>query len=184
MRKKTLIFLLLLFALATMAQTEHVRFLGIPLDGNIRQFQEVLMEKGCTYDQDGNALLPKGIRAFKGFYAGHDAQLLVFYDETSNLVYQAQAVITCQGEEACEAVFNDINSQLQKKYGTLLSTKSIQYGHDSYGYSILSEQRVVIGDVGLFVGKDESTPEGYLVQVQYTDTANLRKHQNNPSYDF
>lgn len=176
--------LLLLLALTTMAQTEHVGFLGVPLDGSIQHFQEALTDKGCSYDPEANALLPKGIRAYKGSYAGYDAQLLVFYDEATNLVYQAQAVISCHGEEACEAVFNDINSRLQAKYGTLLSTKSIQYGHVSYGYSILSEQRVVIGDAGLFAAKDENAPDEFSVQVQYTDTANLRKHKTPSSFDL
>ena len=170
--------LLLLLALTATAQTEHVRFLGVPLDGNIQQFQEELTTKECTYDSEISATMPNGVRAFKGTFAGHDALLLVLYDETTSVVYQAQAVISCQGEEACEAVFEDINSQLQARYGTLLSTKSVQYGHDSYGYTILSEQRVVMGDAGLFVAKDEKSPDKYSVQVHYTDTANMRKHQS------
>ena len=107
--------------------------------------------------------------------------MFVFYDETTNLVYQAQAVITCHGEEACEEVFHDINNQLQAKYGTLLSTKSIQFGHESYGYSILSEQRVVMGDAGIFVTKNENSPDEYSVYVQYTDTANMREHERQAS---
>lgn len=173
--------LLLLLSLTSMAQTEHVKFLGIPLDGTIQQFEENLSANGCSFDQETSKWLPKGARAFKGSFAGHDARLLVFYDETTNWVYQAQAVISCHGEEACEEVFNDINSKFQEKYGALLSTKSIQYGHDSYGYTILSEQRVVMGDAGIFVTKNENTPDEFSVYVQYTDTANLREHERQAS---
>ena len=172
-----LISFFLVLSLSSTAQTDHVRFLGIPLDGTIQQFQENLTGNGCSFDQKTSSLLPTGVRTFKGVFAGHDAQLFVFYDETTNLVYQAQAVITCHGEEACEEVFHDINNQLQAKYGTLLSTKSIQFGHESYGYSILSEQRVVMGDAGIFVTKNENTPDEYSVYVQYTDTANMREHE-------
>ena len=178
--KEKLTLLLLLLALTATAQTEHVRFLGVPLDGSIQQFQEELTARECSHDPETSATLPDGVRAFKGTYAGHDALLFVFYDETTSLVYQAQAVISCQSEEACEAVFEDINSQLQERYGTLLSTKSVQYGHDSYGYTILSEQRVVLGDAGIFVTKDENSPDKYAMEVQYTDTANMRKHQSLP----
>lgn len=110
------------------AQTEHVRFLGIPLDGTIQQFQEALTAIGCS--QEKEILLPKGVVAFNGSYGGHDALLMVFYDETIDVVYQAKAVITCQGVDSCVTVFNEINEQLQTEYGTFLSTKSIQYGRD------------------------------------------------------
>ena len=78
---------------------------------------------------------------------------------------------------------HEINEQLQTEYGTFLSTKSIQFEHDSYGYTILSPQRVVMGVVGLFVTKEENSPNGYSVQVQYTDTANLRVHERQQSDD-
>ena len=173
---KTVVLSLLLFlSLSSTAQTEHVRFLGIPLDSTIQQFQEELTIKGCS---DGKVfLILEGMKAFKGSYAGHDALLMVFYDETIDVVYQAKAVITCQGEDSCEAVFKEINEQLQTEHGTFLSTKSIQYGHDSYGYTILSPERVVMGDVGLYVTKEENSPNSFLVQVQYTDTANMRLHE-------
>ena len=159
------------------AQKEHVRFLDISLDGTIQQFEEELTAKGCTYDETTSDLLPEGIKAFRGPFIRHEALLMVFYDETIDVVYQAKAVITCHDKDSCEAVFNEINEQLQTEHGTFLSTKSIQYGHDSYGFTILSPERVVMGDIGLFVTKDENTPNGFLVQVQYTDTANMRLHE-------
>ena len=176
MRHILLVLMTLLVTINVSAQMEHVRFLGIPLDGTIQQFQEELTAKGCSFDEATSDLLPKGIKAFRGTYTGHEALLMVFYDETIDVVYQAKAVITCQGVDSCESVFNEINEQLQTEHGTFLSTKSVQYGHDSYGYTILSPERVVMGDIGLFVTKDENTPNGFLVQVQYTDTANMRLH--------
>ena len=182
--KHILAFLLALLVTANIsAQTEHVKFLGIPLDGNIQQFQENLSARGCVYDQKTSDLLPKGMRAFKGAYAKHDALMIVLYDETADVVYQAKAIITCHGMEMGDSVFNEINGQLQSEFGTLLSTKSIQYGHESYGYTILSPERVVIGDIGLFMTKDENNSNVYLVQVQYTDTANLRMHERQQSED-
>ena len=164
-------------------QTEHVKFLGIPLDGTIRQFHESLTANGFRFDQKTNDLLPKGMRAFLGTYAERDAMVIVLYDEVADVVYQAKAIITCQGVINSDSVFNEINGQLQSEYGTLLSTKSIQYGHEAYGYTILSKERVVVGDIGLFVTKDENYPDVFLVQVQYTDTANLRIHERQQSGD-
>ena len=147
---------------------EHVKFLGIPLDGTIQQFQNELTDMGCS---DGKVFLQlEGMKAFKGSYAGHDALLMAFYDKTIDVVYQAKAVISCQGVDNCESVFNEINEH-------------IQFEHDSYGYTILSPQRVVMGVVGLFVTKEEHSPNGYSVQVQYTDTANLRVHERQQSDD-
>lgn len=57
------------------AQTEHVKFLGIPLDGPIQQFQKELTDMGRS---DGKVFLQlEGMKAFKGSYAGHDALLMV-----------------------------------------------------------------------------------------------------------
>ena len=169
--------MMLLVTVSLSAQTEHVRFLDVPLDGTIQQFQKELAAKGCRYDSATSAQLPKGIKAFKGSYANHDASMIIYHDETSGVVYQAMATISCYGEEVCESLFIEMNNQLQAQYGTLLSTKSIQYDHDSYGYTIMSNNREVIGVVGIFVTKDENTTDGYSVRVQYTDTANMRKHE-------
>ncbi len=56
----------LLATVCLSAQTEHVRFLGVTLDGTIQQFQEQLMSKGGTHDHQTSAALPKGTSAFKG----------------------------------------------------------------------------------------------------------------------
>ena len=182
--KHILVFILaLLVAINLSAQTEHVRFLGIPLDGTIQHFQDSLTANGCSLDPKTSDLLPKGMRAFKGGYSEYDALMIILYDETADVVYQVKAIITCQGEETSDSVFNVINQQLQSEYGTLLSTKSIQYGHESYGYTILSKERVVVGDIGLFMTRDENNPNVFLVQVQYTDTANLRVHERQQSDD-
>ena len=64
--KEKLTLLLLLLALTATAQTEHVRFLGVPLDGSIQQFQEELIARECSHDPETSATLPDGVRAFKG----------------------------------------------------------------------------------------------------------------------
>ena len=51
MKKGLLMLFGCLFALAIQAQSEHLKFMGIPLDGKINDFQSQLLKKGCTLDE-------------------------------------------------------------------------------------------------------------------------------------
>ena len=97
--KEKLTLLLLLLALTATAQTEHVRFLGVPLDGSIQQFQEELTARECSHDPETSATLPDGVRAFKGTYAGHDAlydfMARCFQPRASNTVTIPTAIPSC-----------------------------------------------------------------------------------------
>ena len=48
--KKILILILLTIALVVNAQTEHLRFMGIPLDGKISSFDREIRKKGFSLD--------------------------------------------------------------------------------------------------------------------------------------
>lgn len=77
MRKVLFSILLCLFAFNAMAQNEHLKFMGIPLDGTIDAFQKKLEAKGVKYDKIISNSIPIGVRGFKGRFAGEDAE--IFY---------------------------------------------------------------------------------------------------------
>lgn len=51
----TLFFLLLVVASFAQNNGDHLKFMGIPLTGNITQFQPKLIAKGCTLDKISSA---------------------------------------------------------------------------------------------------------------------------------
>lgn len=70
MKKAFLLLLMSLFSLVLFAQTEHMKFAGIPLTGSIEQFQKKLIAKGFRLNAKISKLLPVGTRSFIGTFAG------------------------------------------------------------------------------------------------------------------
>ena len=90
----TLMFLIVLAIGSRHAQgQEHMKFMGIPLNETINQFQTKLSAKGVTVDVAANKTIGVGCRTFKGFFSGKDAQIFVYYDENTKVVYRAKAVV-------------------------------------------------------------------------------------------
>ena len=161
------------------AQSEHAKFMGIPLNGTIQQFHQKLVAKGCRHDTKTSSVISNGTRAFKGSFAGNDAFIYVYYDETTKIVYRAKAVISCSGEVMRDTKFNDLKGLLETKYGTLFSEKDTYEGHDSYTYPILSKQSgEMIGVAGIYVSKNEYSLDEYGIHVDYYDFANNKEHDD------
>lgn len=92
---KYFILLFLLFVTHLHA-VEHLKFVGIPIDGQIADFQKKLIAKGFKYDKLASSDLPKGQRQFKGIYKSKDADVTVFYDRKSNNVYKVVTQVSTQ----------------------------------------------------------------------------------------
>lgn len=117
MKKVLLIFFSCLFAFAIQAQSEHLKFMGIPLDGKIKDFHSQLKKKGCTIDKYTMFFgKPKGKRIYEGSFAGSDAMIAVFYNEKTKMVYRAKAVIETYSEEQVKQKYSEIKSMLMDKY--------------------------------------------------------------------
>ena len=177
MKRASLSFLLLMLTAWSFAQNEHVKFMGIPLNGTIQQFHQKLVGKGCGHDVKTSNMLGNGARAFKGTFAGNKADIVIFYDESTKIVYRAKAIISCYGESARDSKFNDMKDLLDTKYGPLFSFKDTHEGYDSYVWSIFSEASdQLIGTVGIFVTENELGFHEYSLHVDYYDFDNNKKH--------
>ena len=70
---------LILFALIVIpALSQHMKFMGIQLDGTIAQFTTKLQQKGVTISSE-NKYSGDGCRYFSGIFYGKEAKILVFY---------------------------------------------------------------------------------------------------------
>ena len=49
-------FVMLVLTLGVMAQTQHMKFMGIPLNGTISAFHQKLVAKGCKPDVEYNKI--------------------------------------------------------------------------------------------------------------------------------
>lgn len=116
--KKFISFLIaLFFSVCAVAQTEqHMNFMGIPMGISISNFQSKLEAKGVKYDKTSKQL-PSGSRMFQGTFAGHKAQIFVYYDPSTKLVYRTKACVEREDKPALDQVFFDFISMYAEKFG-------------------------------------------------------------------
>lgn len=166
--RKVLLLLSALFIMNTVnAQTEHLKFMGIPLCGNYKQFESNLKMKGVKYDKaatkEANV---KGCRFYNGEFSGENAEIIVYYDKETNSVYRAKALISNYSTEIINKL-EDFKSRLLNKYISAELTEGEQDGYKAYSFRILDKEfKNAIGYISLFIG--ESGFKTYL-HIDYND---------------
>ena len=90
--------------------------MGIPMGITITNFQSKLVDKGVKYDNTSKQL-PSGNRLFSGSFAGHKANIFVYYDPSTKLVYRVKACVEREDKPALDQVFFDYISMFIEKFG-------------------------------------------------------------------
>lgn len=166
-------------------QAEHLKFMGIPLTGTITQFQQKLAAKGVTHDKKASATVPVGTRFFSGTFAGSKAEIVVWYDADTKIVYGAKAVFDCYSTSSRDLQYNDIKNMLSAKYSEELYGTDYENGHENYKISIIDDEGNTIGVISLYCSQGEFPyDEIYFVQVEYLDALNYIKNQNSKMNDL
>lgn len=186
MKKSLILLVLSILAICIPAQAEHLKFMGIPLTGTITQFQQKLAAKGVTHDKKASAVAAVGTRIFTGKFAGSKADIVVWYDADTKIVYGAKAVYEFYSTTTRDNKYNDLKDMLSTKYSEETCEESYQDGHDAYlvkvtddyGYSIL-------GAISLYCSKGEFPyDDTYYVHVEYLDFENYSKNQDSKMNDL
>lgn len=196
MKKLIMLWLFAIISIVGLAQntTEHLNYMGIPINGTITQFQAKLQAKGCSLDKLTSNSLGVGCRAFKGHFIGNKVTIFVYYDENTKIVYRVKSVIANVSESIADQKYEQIKNMLLQKYGMTYSNYGEQTGKESF--SVLVEGKVLNpnmdlttlplsangfkGNIDLFVAKDEtflSYPFEYNLHIDYYDAINNEKHQ-------
>ena len=176
------LFLFLGMTLGMSAQ-QHLKFMGIPLDGTINNFQQQLQAKGMTPDAESNRILGVGIRAFKGRFSGYDAMVAIFYDERTKKVYKAKVIIEASTSDMCEQYYEDLKGNLIRKYGE--GKTETKNGHEGVIFAVFPpEDDTICGLIGLAVSKSESYPYVHTVDVEYYNGINYLEHEDNKMDDL
>lgn len=185
MKKILLTLCCMLFAIATIAQTNnHIKFMGIPLTGTIAQFQAKLVAKGCTYNKVASSSISNGTRAFKGTFVGNKVDIYVYYDIKTKIVYRTKAVVSGVSEDLAEQEYSKMKDLLSQKYGSdsedmYVGTKD---GKESVSFISTNDEGETNGSIDLFITQDEETwvraPFNYNLHIDYNDRINTNKHEN------
>ena len=116
MKRLSFILIALFISICAFAQSEHIKFMGIPMGISISSFQSKLEAKGVKYDKAFEQL-PSGSIMFQGTFAGHKAQIFVYYDPSTKLVYRTKACVEREDKPALDQVFFDFISMFAEKFG-------------------------------------------------------------------
>ena len=182
MKKAFLLLLMSLFSLVLFAQTEHMKFAGIPLTGSIEQFQKKLIAKGFRLNSKISKLLPVGTRSFIGTFAGEKGNIAVYYDPDTKTVYGAKVYYDGLTDDKAEEEMDNLRSILSAKYGE----DNITDGKDK---SNRDEFHVDtgLGTIYCYLMMDESMhnyPYNWSVHAEFMDYKNGRNHQSKVMDDF
>ena len=183
---KKIISVLFAICLCMTADAQHMRFMGIPLDGTIDDFSMKLKAKGVTYDAAESKAAGKGIRKFCGTFMGEKATFTVFYNYKSKIVFSAVAELYYPTVESAHTPFVNLNDQLQQKYpdATCKEYTGPDGKTDGLAFDIFDET----GDnrIGFILQTLRVPSSGYGISIclTYTDTDNLMKSEKILSEDL
>lgn len=186
MKKSIILLIISVLSLCFSAQAEHLKFMGIPLTGSITQFQNKLAAKGVTHDKKASAIASVGTRIFNGKFAGSNAQIVVWYDADTKIVYGTKAIYECYSTTTRDNKYNDIKDMLSTKYSEETSSEGYQDGHDTFSITVTDDLGYsIIGLISLYCSqRDFPYDDTYLVHVEYIDAENYGKNQDSKMNDL
>ena len=117
MKKIAITFCLLILAIGTFAQNnlreeDHLKFMGIPICGDIQSFSRKLIDRANASPSSYS----NGLYSFKGFFAGYNADIHVCFNKKNKEVYMAYSVVDNRSKEKAMDVYNEFKTLLLKKY--------------------------------------------------------------------
>lgn len=110
----TFIIALFLIPFSLFAQTDHLKFKGVPIDGTLNQFVYKMQSAGFTkIGQDGKAVI------LKGDFAGYkDCYIIVSTLDNKDLVNQIAVKFSSHNNwRTLENNYQNLKAMLTKKYG-------------------------------------------------------------------
>lgn len=180
--------------------SEHLSFMGIPINGTITQFQTKLQAKGCVLNRTVSNNIRVGCRAFKGKFVDNKVDIYVYYDEKTKKVYRVKAVLSGTSEDIAEQQYEKIKGLLLTKYGSAYCNYGTQTEKESFSVLVTSKNmrdnldssysmsaNGFKGDVDLYITKDDSYinyPFWFNLHIDYLDAINNEKHQKQSLEDI
>lgn len=181
MKKTLLMIAMMLSVVMANAQEEHMKFAGIPLNGTIDKFQSKLIAKGYEPNSFINKRLPKGLRAFNGTFIGKDANVSVFYDTSTSVVYGAKVYFDNLNEERANNEFENLKYLLKEKYVDCVYNEETKNDLPTFTIS------TVLGAIYGYIKKDDDLsgyPYHFTVNLEYYDFKNNDKHNSSVMDDL
>lgn len=154
--------------------TEHLKFMGIPIDGSPKSFANQLKSKGFTF----NSSSTPDIIWMTGTFAGiSDSNILIYKSPSSANVYKVRVVFPAQDSwSQIEIRYKKFKDWLSQKYLLLESTEEFQ------GYSPKSDSdkmtKLILGDCTYWNVYGVGTPDDTFLGSVYLDLMRIFGEHN------
>ena len=181
MKKMIVTLMLSLFCMIVQGQT-HMKFMGIPLNGNVELFTQKLKAKGLTCDVAKTKASPSGVKIYKGLFMGEDSEFMIFFNPKDKNVFAAEVSMEFSSLELAKTPFANILEQLKEKYSKAI----VDVMNDSDGkeegfqfYVPDAEEKKMLGLImQKLIKPDGVFQRKYLISLFYCDVENFKKSEN------
>lgn len=179
MNKIISVLFVLCLCMAASAQ-QHMKFMGIPLDGTIDNFALKLKAKGVTYDAAKSKAAGQGIRVFNGTFVGENAMIAVYYNSKSKIVYGAAVELQYSTVESAHTPFANLTEQLQQKYPNAKYRANRDSDGDANGEAFDIPDKTETKRIGVILQtlNVSDSGRGCSIWHMYTDVDNFQKNDN------
>ncbi|MBQ7205579.1 MAG: hypothetical protein IJS04_07030 [Muribaculaceae bacterium] len=186
-----LILMLLILPITMFAQSKHLTFKGIPIDGTLKEFSKKLVQNGFMEIETTT-----DFAEFEGTFAGHSNCTVIAYSSPNGQLVHSVAVIFPQLDSwsLLEGQYRGIKESLIKKYGApVIETESFQTEYEPKDdYSKLHELKMDRCNYKTSFQTDEGAimlqifHQSYYcyVLLGYADNINMTIAQNAADNDF
>lgn len=184
MKKSIILLIISIVALCIPMQAQHLKFMGIPLNGTITQFQSKLQAKGMKYNKSISQQLPAGVRMFNGTFAGEKAEVFIYYEPGSKNVYKSKVVTGYPDANSCNTKYEELKSLLMSKYSDAESATDYENGHEAFCLRVYDKGNPS-GVICIYVSNNiYAYPMDNEVNIEYVDYVNYLKNDDSKMKDL
>lgn len=176
MKKIISVLFALCLCMAASAQ-QHMKFMGIPLDGTIDNFALKLKTKSVTYDAAKSKTAGQGCRVFNGTFMGEKATITVAYNPKSKMVFSAAVEMQYPTVESAHIPFLNLTESLQQKYPNTTPEENKDPDGEFIGLAFNIPDETSGNSIGFILQslKTSSFGSGVSICLMYTDMDNFEK---------
>lgn len=165
-----------------MLSQKHMKFMGIPIDGNAYSFCQKLEEKGFLMDRDGGNE-SMDVCSFIGKFYGEDAHIDVEYTHDTHIVYSVTVSIIKSSALSLYSIQRDYLRAVEEKYKYEKNTLDPQlYKYDYYiydGYDPVGMIQTFIVSPDTFQSMTEA-----MLSITYLDVENYMNYEKRKRNDI
>lgn len=186
--KKIISVLFALFICLSISAQEHMKFMGIPLDGTIENFALKLKAKGVTYDAVKSRAMGPGCKLYNGTFMGEKSTFMVFFNAKSRVVFGVSVEMSYSSVELAFTPFKNIVEQLKKKYPKAVYEASKDSEGDANGFAFHIPDEAEKKRIGIIIQTLNSSKSllknGCTINLMYTDVENFQKSEAKNNEDL